>query len=132
MEGPDGISEELGTLAAQALAHPEGQQHETPQVPQQQPEQRGHGGQQRLRSHLPGLLQLSAQHLPSLWSRCWLAGRPRSESPCWGWGREGRTLASIPAFLSQTHQTGKRAVPPGTRGHISSEEKQLANLITVA
>lgn len=41
------------------------------------------------------------------------------------------TLFSPPAPPSPTHQTGKWAMPPG-RGHIFSEEKQPANLITVA
>lgn len=130
MEGPDGVSEELGALAARALACAERQQHEAPEVPHQQPEQRGHGGQQCVRGQLPGLLQLRPQHpLPVVPLRAgWLS---KVGEALWGWaGRDA--LAYIPAFPSQTHQTGKWAVPPGTHGHSSSEEKQLANLITVA
>ena len=88
-EGPDGVSEELGALAAGAPAHPEGQQHEAFQVSHQQPELRGHGGQQCVLSILPGLLQLRLWHLPSSWSRCWLGSHRRWERPSRGWGQWG-------------------------------------------
>lgn len=64
-EGPAGVPEEVGALAARAPAHAEGQQHEAPAGAHQQPEQRGHSGEQRVLRHLPGLLQLSLRHPPS-------------------------------------------------------------------
>ena len=133
MEGPDGVSEELGALASRALAHAEGQQHEAPQVSHQQPEQRGHRGEQHVRSYPPGLLQLNLQHPPTCGPAAGgLGSHPRLGRPSWGPGKEGHTHTYIPASPPPTHQTGKWAVPPGTCGHIFSEEKQPVNLITVA
>lgn len=116
-EGPDGVSEELGALEAGALEHPEGQQHETPQVSHQQRQQRGHRGQQRVCGHLPDFLQLSPSVAPSCGPCCWLGVHPRWERPSqgqgWG-GTQAHTHTHPLLSLLQTSQTGKWAVPPGT------------------
>lgn len=104
-EGPDGVPEELGALAARALAHPEGQQHEAPQVSQQQPEQWGHGGEQRVRSHLPGLLQLRLSTRPP---RALPAGRVAVPG---GEGRDTRTRTPPPALPHPIRQANRQCLP---------------------
>lgn len=136
-EGPDGVPEELGALAAGAPARPEGEQHEALQVSHQQPELRGHSRQQRVRSLLPDLLQLRLGRLPPCGSLpAWVA-TPGGRDPPRDWGAGGRgnttgthapSLRSRPKRIRQAN--GQCLLGPEDTFY--SEEKQPVNLITVA
>lgn len=134
-EGPDGVPEELGALAAGAPACPEGEQHEALQVSHQQPELRAHSGQQHVRSLLPDLLQLRLRHLPPCGLTAGLGGHPGWERPSQGLGGQGSATG--------THATSLRSHPEpirqadgqcllGLKDTFYSEEKQPVNLITLA
>lgn len=136
-EGPDGVPEELGALAAGAPARPEGEQHEALQVSHQQPELRGHSRQQRIRSLLPDLLQLRLGRLPPCGLTAGLGGHPRWERPSQGlgpggWGStRGRHTTSLHSRPEPIRQANGQCLL-GPEDTFYSEEKQPVNLITVA